>query len=186
MPQQYTCATCGSPFVGYPSEQRRFCSLACRPSPVPRIPVEARFWQKVRRGDGCWLWTAGTDGRGYGLIGSRHGASPLKAHRVAYTLTHGPIPEGMEVCHRCDNPPCVRPDHLFLGTHGDNMRDAAHKHRLASGERRHFAKLTDAAVRSIRTRHATTRQVDLAAEFGVTPRTIRRVVAGKTWQHLDL
>lgn len=88
-----------------------------------KLPLSERFWPKVEKTDGCWLWTANTRPNGYGLFGS------VGAHRVAYELCVGPIPSGMYVCHRCDNPACVRPDHLFVGTQLDNMRDMVTKGR---------------------------------------------------------
>lgn len=94
-----------------------------------------RFWSKVdRRGDDeCWLWTASTRGIGYGLFSVLY--QSFGAHRIAYTITHGDIPSGLCVCHRCDVPRCVNPAHLFLGTHADNRRDCQEKGRCASGDR---------------------------------------------------
>lgn len=88
-----------------------------------------RFWAKVHKTDGCWLWTGGMYATGYGFTGTRK--RRLYAHRVAYMLTYGPIPDGMQVCHHCDTPPCVRPDHLFLGNHAENAADRIAKGRLA-------------------------------------------------------
>ena len=96
----------------------------------PRRSLAERFWPRVRKGDGCWEWQGHRSSHGYGKIGC--GGKDIGTHRVAWELAHGPIPAGMHVCHRCDNPPCVRPDHLFLGTHSDNMRDLAEK-GLAGG-----------------------------------------------------
>lgn len=97
--------------------------------PYPARPLADRFWPKVRKSDGCWEWTRATTTHGYGKF-SVATAVWDRAHRVAWKLTNGPIPDGMFVCHHCDNPLCVRPDHLFLGTHGDNMRDASTKGRM--------------------------------------------------------
>ncbi len=88
-----------------------------------------RFWEKVVRTDDCWVWTgATTPESGYGII-SVEGRT-TKAHRVSYEMNVGPIPEGMFVCHHCDNPPCVRPDHLFVGTQADNLADGRAKGRI--------------------------------------------------------
>lgn len=99
-----------------------------------RVPLSLRFWAKVNRQPyGCWLWTGATAGHmGYGTIGSGgHGGGPkLAAHRLSWELHHRkPVPDDMLVCHHCDTPRCVRPDHLFIGTHDDNMLDAAVKGR---------------------------------------------------------
>jgi hypothetical protein len=97
-----------------------------------RAPLEERFWAKVDKSGDCWLWTGATGGKdGYGKIQrGRRGMGYLWAHRVAFDLEYGAIPLGLQVLHRCDNPLCVRPEHLFLGTRSDNMRDAANKGRL--------------------------------------------------------
>jgi hypothetical protein len=95
--------------------------------------VEERFWGRVRRakGEGCWLWQGRRDRDGYGSLeafGLRH----ARAHRVAWQITNGPIPEGMVLCHRCDNPSCVRPDHLFVASQKENIRDSLAKGRHGS------------------------------------------------------
>jgi hypothetical protein len=109
-------------------------NLTNKGNALPRLgrTREQRFWEKVRRvdGDGCWEWTAGVDGAGYPQLFNAPGKKPLRAHRFSYEINVGPIPEGMYVCHNCDNPRCVRPDHLFIGTHQDNIRDAKEKGRM--------------------------------------------------------
>jgi hypothetical protein len=123
-----------------------------------------RFVAKVDATGECWVWIGGKSSTGYGAFGLRHGQA-LGAHRVAWALAHGAETGGLFVCHRCDNRVCVRPAHLFLGTHEDNMRDMVEKGRKPKGDdspsRRHIhsrprgeehgnAKLTDSQVRQIR------------------------------------
>ena len=127
---------------------------------MPQSPLEVRFWIKVNK-DGpipthcpelgcCWIWTASLDKRGYGQFGSRAiRVSPLRAHRVAWLLSIGPIPEGMCILHRCDNPACVNPSHLFPGDQKANVQDAMAKGRPVinyPGERNPMAKLTNSQV----------------------------------------
>lgn len=98
-----------------------------------RVPPELRFWDFVDKGDrpdACWIFVGGRDQNGYGRF-SRHNGLSVLAHRFAWETVHGPLPRGVVLCHRCDNPPCVRPDHLFPGTQRDNMRDAARKGRTS-------------------------------------------------------
>ena len=111
-----------------------------------------------------------------------------QAHRLAYESWVGPIPEGHIVRHKCDNPPCINPDHLETGTHSDNAldREARCRGRDQKGESSNSSKLTEQAVLDIRMEYATgqTTYVRLAEFYGVTPPTIRYAVAGKTWRHI--
>lgn len=109
----------------------------------------------------------------------------VKAHRKAWELLHGPIPDGLLVLHTCDNPPCIRPDHLFLGTHRDNQQDKWAKGRGIVIN--NSIKLTESNVRAIRTRYATgtIRQIDLGKEYGVSQTAISAIVNRRTWTHIQ-
>jgi hypothetical protein len=159
-----------------------------------RQDFDTRFWSKVAYvdGDGCWEWTAsrvGPDrpGGGYGQFWCAERKTQLKAHRVAWEQKNGPIPDGMLVCHRCDNPGCVRPDHLFLGTPKDNMVDMVQK-----GEWKHGgvlcprAILTEQQVREIRAKYVrgSYGYKRLGKEYGVSPGTIEVLIKGRTWRSL--
>lgn len=145
---------------------------------TPAQRVDA-FWAKVDQSGECWEWTAARNRSGYGRCGW-HG-HPMLAHRWAYELTYGQIPAGRLVCHRCDNPPCVRPDHLFLGSPRDNAADAVAKNRLPAGERSPRAKLSNESVREIRSLQGRLPQKEVAARFGVHKSIIYGIWKGRRW-----
>lgn len=179
---------------------RRWPAQLSKPTRKCRSLAE-RFWAKVHKTDGCWLWLGSLNGFGYGQIrGEWPGPRALRSHRASWILHCGPIPAGLSVLHRCDNPPCVRPDHLFLGTQSDNQRDMTTKGRhfrgerasalrlaigINRGERNVFAKLTEEQVKEIRAMHAAgVEQATIAAEFNVHAKTIGSVVTRATWRHV--
>lgn len=126
----------------------------------------------VRKPDGCWGWTGKVGSTGYPDL------TPGRGHRTAYELFVGPIPDGLYVLHRCDNPPCTNPSHLMLGTHADNMADAARKGRLGT-------KLNVEQVRKIRALGAAgAGHLQLAVRFDVTKDTIRRILRRETWSRV--
>lgn len=182
------CECCGKPHVN-----KRFCSLRCMGIVTAphkdRVPLRDRFFSKIDKSsvDGCWIWTGNKVGSGYGTIGlGRRGEGTVYAHRLSWELANGPIPDGMFLCHRCDNPPCVNPAHLFLGTPADNVQDAIAKGRHIKGELVGGCVLTEANVITIRRRYAAggIRQEDLAAEYGVTRSNIGAIIRGRSWAHL--
>lgn len=177
------CRHCGAVLD---PRRKKYCTKRCFDI-GRKIPLAVRFWAKVRKSEGCWEWTSATDWDGYGKITSDTQSNvSLRAHRVSWEMHFGPIEDGLRVLHTCDNPPCVRPDHLFLGTDGDNTRDAAAKGRMARGERNAAAKLTPEQVSEIRSRYASGSigQVTLAAEYSVGQTTISEIVLRKSWGHI--
>ncbi|HJU36322.1 MAG TPA: HNH endonuclease [Gaiellaceae bacterium] len=155
------------------------------------LPAAERFWSHVEIGRPyeCWPWIGTRDPNGYGRVWLRRRGRRLQllAHRVAYELAVGAIPDGLFVCHHCDSPPCCNPAHLWAGDAQANMADAARKGRTRAlkGEQSPVAKLTNAAVLEIRTRYAQGEtQVALAAEFSVSPSLIAAVVHRRVWKHV--
>lgn len=165
--------------------------------------ARTRFLSKFHQGQNgeCWQWTASRFPSGYGVFTIMSVA--LKAHRVAYAIHYGKVPAGMCVCHRCDNPPCVNPTHLFLGTKSDNNKDRAAKGRSARlfgnknilkarpecivrGVNHRLAKLDDDKVRSIFRMHKQGISVpEMASLYGVDNSTVRAVIERKTWVHVS-
>jgi hypothetical protein len=146
-----------------------------------------RLWSRVKKTAGCWLWIAHTV-RGYGAM--RAGGRVRGAHRISWELHYGPIPDGLFVCHHCDNKRCVRPDHLFLGTPADNMADMAAKGRARNGIRIGAAnkksKLTEDQVREIRRLYAGggITQCELGQRYGVHNSVICQLIRFRIWKHV--
>ena len=146
-----------------------------------RKPIEERFWEKVDTSGECWEWQGGYSGKPkYPQM--RIEGKLCKAHRVAYTLANGPIPDGLLVRHTCDNRKCVKPDHLIVGTTADNVADRVARGRSACGATHGSAKLTPALVAEIRASDETERS--LAERMGVHPSAIGNARRGKTWRVL--
>lgn len=143
-----------------------------------------KFWTQCRMIDHnsfCWFWKGHRDQDGYGTL--RFQGRRWKAHRLAYFLTNGPIPSGAFVCHRCDNPHCVNPSHLFLGSPADNMADKVAKQRQTFGTRISTAKLIPSQVVEIRALlQMKQSQRSIARLFGVSPTLISAINTGKVWK----
>lgn len=171
----------------------------------------ARFWARVDRSGACWPWMGARQSRGYGETWN---GRVMLAHRVAFELTNGPIPDDLHICHTCDNPPCCNPSHLFAGTRSDNMQDMlskgrgikagqhargdrngrrTHPERYANvrpapmpGERNPKAKLTAEQVLEIRRLRSSggVTQAELSRRYGVSQAKISQIVLGQVWKHL--
>lgn len=153
-------------------------------------PVEERFFRFVEKTDGCWLWTGkSVNKKGYGSIslGGKGGKHKL-AHRLSYEMHKGSIPDGLVVMHQCDNPKCVNPDHLEVGTQSQNIKDAIARGRKqmptckTRGEECGASKLTEQIVLDIRS--STLSLAKLAMQHGVAKSTIERIRYRKTWRHI--
>lgn len=151
--------------------------------------MKARFEAKVRKTATCWEWTANLDKDGYGQIWVDKQRRRARAPRVAWELYIGPIPPKQCVLHHCDNPKCVRPSHLFLGSVCDNNQDRARKGRSAvniyplPGERNPHAKLTNRQAQEIRFKYQTgLTQTALAAQYGLSQVAVSRVVRGVAYR----
>lgn len=155
--------------------------------PRPRSPEQIiqSFWEKVNRlsDNECWEWKASTRRGGYGQFTS---GTQRVAHRFSWELHNGKIPSGLIVCHKCDNPKCVNPNHLFLGTYKDNMSDktAKGRGRYAYGESSGHAKLTNEKVMAARFEYSNGALIkDIAKKYGVTKEPMRRAIRGLSWKN---
>lgn len=197
--KEYFCAQCGASFLRYPMNKTRaakpqYCSRKClskKAMSASKARLSKRLWRQISIGHPgeCWPW----NGRlhiGYGVLDIRSeklGRSrPHLAHRLAYAEWHGEIDPEMEICHKCDNPRCCNPFHLFQGTHQENMRDMAEKGRANPpcflGEEHPKSKLTEAQVIEIFS--SQTPSKTLAARFDITKESVNNIRFRRTWRHV--
>lgn len=212
---EITCETCGKivlrkRYRALDPTRRQFCSPKCGHANHRRKSLAERFWPKVDMTGECWLWTGGSDRKGYGCTSGEDGRD-LRATHAAWMLAYGPVPDGLWVRHQCDNPPCVRPDHLLLGTPLQNSRDMVdrgrsshapnpperiargdrhgsrtHPEKIPRGEAKHL-KLTEDSVREIHRLWSAggVMQKDIAERFGVSRGVISQILSGKLWSHIS-
>lgn len=202
------CDICSNPYTARLDSLARhgvgYCSRSCanRGRIQKRRLLADRFWEKVDK-DGsvpahcpelgqCWVWTANQSKNGYGMMTrGGHSGPMVYTHRVSWELHFGPIPDGLWVLHKCDNRPCVRPDHLWLGTRADNMADASRKGRLigrrhVQGESHSQAVLTVELVHILRSRYdAGESTKDLSIAFQLVYNTVDACVKRVTWRHVQ-
>lgn len=154
--------------------------------------AQHRFWQWVDKNGPmhqtlgrCWIWMGSIRGTNSPYGQFMVSSVRMGAHRYSWTIHHGKIPDGLNVLHKCDNPICVNPAHLFIGTHGDNVRDKVLKNRQCYGERNGRSILTESQVREIRRRYKYGTARTLAAEFNVSKSAIHMIVKGRNWKHIS-
>lgn len=175
-----------------PQQKRAMCNRhylrwrkATPPEQRPTPTKEQRFWAKVQKGPRCWEWTGARRPSGHGMFNG-YDRTSVPASRFALELHLGyPPPPGTETCHRCDNPPCVNPKHLYYGTRQNNIDDAYARGLIPVGSEKSSAKLTDGQVVQIRERYAAGAVArELATEYGIATVTLRHIVLGLKWKHV--
>lgn len=194
---QLTCDFCGCEFTRYLSSFKRnnaehvFCKPSHRWMFQNAIPLETKFWSRVQRHnhDECWIWGGTIGQHGYGILSIS--GRPLRVSRLSWEINVGPIPEGLCVLHKCDNPACVNPSHLFVGTLKDNTQDMLRKGRAKytvpfRGSAHRDAKLNEEQVAEIRRLYSTgsISQDKLGRQFGVCQKTIHRIIYRTRWKHV--
>lgn len=130
---------------------------------------------------GCHNWRGGLNLTGYGVLSYKH--EKWLAHRLSFTLAYGSIPDNLYICHKCDNPKCINPEHLFLGSQKDNLTDMTSKGRAAVGSDYHRSNLTDEDVKAIKA--DTRKQLVIAKEYGVSRTNISAIKTGRAWKHVE-
>ena len=180
-----TCKHCGKESFIIPSRIKygaTFCNRKCYNAYRKSIPRSEIFWNRVEKTDSCWMWKACTN-KVYGIF------FPAKkerwyAHRYSYFLSFGKIPENMSVLHKCDTPLCVNPEHLFIGTQQDNMKDMKNKNRGVKGETQGGAKLKENDIIEIRKKALTMTHAEICKSYNVNRRTIGKIVNYDRWKHV--
>lgn len=179
------CLYCKKEFTQKKSQVRKYCTKKCFDDirrGIPYRPLEERFFEKVKKGNECWTWMASKNNKGYGKLDQRY------AHRISWEIHNGKIGEGLEVCHSCDNPICVNPRHLWLGTHKENMRDSVKKGRMfipgLKGEDHGRAKISENDVLNIRKLWPSKTQVQIGAIYGISHGAVSNIVKRKTWANV--
>jgi hypothetical protein len=150
------------------------------------ISTSERFWSKVAIAgdDDCWTWKASKRSEKTGYGGFEFNKRTVAAHRMAYELTNGPIPDGLLVRHTCDNRMCCNPRHLLVGTKADNGRDMSERGRSPRGEKSGVSKLTESDVREIRSRYGQETFIKLSKEYGVCKANVMSIVYRQSWKHV--
>ncbi len=144
-------------------------------------PIIERFWSKVNKTKTCWLWTKSTNSAGYGVIKVYKG-NMILSHRLSYEINTGEIPPGKHVLHRCDNPLCVNPKHLFLGSDDDNAKDKVSKGRQMKGEKNWNAILTQQQANEIREAKGTHQEI--ANKFKIGRTHVTRIKLRELWKEI--
>jgi hypothetical protein len=160
----------------------KYCSHKCGTDHSKR-PVDVRLWENVDKSGDCWIWTGFKDPNGYGRLCIN--GTPRLTHRLMMELEGHQITPDQYVCHKCDNPSCVNPDHLFIGTAADNSADMAAKGRSCRGEKQGQSKLTENDVFDIRKRYEGGEvQSKIAKDYGLHQVTVSEIVTRKIWKHV--
>ena len=149
-----------------------------------RKTLVSRFWNHVITGAGCWSWRGPTHSYGYGRITLYPSRKHISGHRLSWEIHYGEIPAGLCVLHRCDHPACTNPDHLFLGTFGDNALDRTAKGKSCSGEMNGSAKLTASAVLEIRALTGILSRAAAGRKYSISRSQVIRIQSGTSWRHL--
>lgn len=152
-----------------------------------RYRIEIFYLKLKKMKNGCWEWKGSRDKKGYGQFSFKE--RRIKTSRFSWEINNGKIPKGLFVCHNCDNPPCCNPEHLFLGTCQDNSDDMVKKGRHADckGEKHAYSKLTEKQVKNILKENAKKKvnHTHTGKKYGVAPSTIKFIIDGLTWKHID-